>query len=107
MSNKAIFVTIPRAVVTSVYTSDNNGSQHIGMFSPAGEFNLCCPQGVHDFNQHLESDRMDISLEILRCTRLVRSIPRQASCLRLASFELMEISEEWETGRNYLRIDSD
>jgi hypothetical protein len=64
MATKAIFVTIPRAVVTSVYTSDSNGSQYIGLSSPAGEFKLSCAQGVHDFNQYLEADRMDFSLEI-------------------------------------------
>jgi transposase-like protein len=40
--------------------------------------------------------------EIRRRTRVVRIFPNEASCLRLISAILMEISETWETGRVYL-----
>jgi putative transposase len=33
--------------------------------------------------------------------------PNVASCERLVTAVLMEISEEWETNRTYLRLDSD
>jgi transposase-like protein len=48
-----------------------------------------------------------ISQEIKRRTRVVRVFPNQSACLRLVSAILMEISEDWETGRIYLNIDSD
>jgi len=40
--------------------------------------------------------------EIRRRTRVARIFPSEASCLRLVSAVLMEISETWETGRTYL-----
>lgn len=48
-----------------------------------------------------------VSQEILRRTRVVRIFPNEAACLRLISAILMEISEEWETGRIYLIFDDD
>ena len=48
-----------------------------------------------------------VSQEIKRRTRVVRIFPNQSSCLRLVSAILMEISEEWETGRIYLSVGSD
>jgi transposase-like protein len=48
-----------------------------------------------------------VSQEIKRRTRVVRIFPNEEACLRLVSAILMEISEEWETGRVYLAIDSD
>ena len=47
-----------------------------------------------------------VSQEVKRRTRVVRLFPNQSS-LRLVSAILMEISENWETGRIYLNIDSD
>jgi transposase-like protein len=46
-----------------------------------------------------------ISQEIRRRTRVVRIFPNEASCLRLVSALLMEISEEWETGHRYLNFE--
>lgn len=40
--------------------------------------------------------------EVRRRARVVRIFPNQASCLRLVSAVLNEISEEWLTGRTYL-----
>jgi transposase-like protein len=40
--------------------------------------------------------------EIRRRTRVATIFPNEGSCLRLVSAVLMEISEEWETGRVYL-----
>ena len=47
-----------------------------------------------------------LSQEIKRRTRIVRVFPNEDSCLRLVSAILMEIGEEWEYGRIYLRIES-
>jgi putative transposase len=48
-----------------------------------------------------------VSQEIKRRTRVIRIFPNEASCLRLISAILMEIGEEWETGRVYLSFDDD
>ena len=47
-----------------------------------------------------------VSQEIKRRTRVIRLFPNVASCLRLVSAVLMERSEDWETGRVYLNINS-
>ncbi len=44
--------------------------------------------------------------EIKRRTRVVRVFPNEESCLRLISAILMEVSEEWEYGRLYLRMET-
>lgn len=43
-----------------------------------------------------------VNKEIRRRTRVATIFPNENSCLRLVSAVLMEISEEWETGRAYL-----
>ncbi len=43
-----------------------------------------------------------LNREIKRRTRVVGIFPNEASCLRLVSAILMEISEDWETGKTYL-----
>ena len=43
-----------------------------------------------------------INQEIYRRTRVVRVFPNEAACLRLVTALVMEISEEWETGKAYL-----
>jgi len=43
-----------------------------------------------------------VSQEIRRRTQVVRIFPNEASCLRLVSAILMEISEYWQTGWTYL-----
>jgi len=47
-----------------------------------------------------------VNQEIKRRTRVVRIFPNEASCLRLVSAILMEISEDWETGKIYLNVNS-
>ena len=46
-----------------------------------------------------------LNREIRRRTRVAVLFPNEASCLRLATAIVMEVSEEWETGRVYLRLD--
>ncbi|MDO9545772.1 MAG: transposase [Pelolinea sp.] len=48
-----------------------------------------------------------LSQEIKRRTRVVRVFPNEQSCLRLISAILMEVIEEWEYGRLYLRMETD
>lgn len=45
-----------------------------------------------------------INKEIRRRTRVATIFPNEASCLRLVSSILMEISEDWETSRIYLKF---
>jgi transposase-like protein len=46
-----------------------------------------------------------LTREIRRRSRVAVLFPNESSCLRLATAIVMEISEEWETGRIYLRLD--
>ena len=48
-----------------------------------------------------------INKEILRRTRVATLFPNEESLLRLVSAVLVEISEEWKTGRRYLTPESD
>jgi transposase-like protein len=43
-----------------------------------------------------------VNQEIRRRTRVARLFPHEASCLRLVTAVVMEISEDWETGKAYL-----
>jgi len=47
----------------------------------------------------------NLNQQIKRRTAVARLFPNEESLLRLASAVLMEISEEWETGRRYLPTD--
>ncbi len=46
-----------------------------------------------------------VNKEIKRRTRVATLFPNEASCLRLVTAVVMEISDEWETGRIYLKMD--
>lgn len=48
-----------------------------------------------------------LSREIKRRTRVATLFPNTASCQRLVTAVLMEISEEWQTGRRYLSYEVD
>ena len=66
-------------------------------------------EGFSVFDFPLEHRRMirttnsleRINQEIRRRTRVVGLFPNEASCLRLVSALLMEISEEWQIGKHY------
>ena len=45
-----------------------------------------------------------LNREVKRRTRVVGIFPNEASCLRLVSAILLEISDEWEAGRIYLSM---
>ena len=71
------------------------------------EENLSAGFSVFEFPlEHRRSIRTTNSLErinkeIRRRTRVVGVFPNEASCLRLISALLMEISEEWQIGKHY------
>jgi transposase-like protein len=46
-----------------------------------------------------------LNREIRRRTRVAVLFPNTASCLRLVTAIIMEISEEWQTGRIYIRLE--
>ncbi|MBW1988988.1 MAG: transposase, partial [Deltaproteobacteria bacterium] len=48
-----------------------------------------------------------VNKEVKRRTRVATLFPNEASLLRLVSAILMEISEDWETGRAYLKPKED
>ena len=48
-----------------------------------------------------------LNREIRRRTRVAVLFPNSASCLRLVTAIVMEISEDWQTGRTYIRLDDD
>jgi len=48
-----------------------------------------------------------LNREIRRRTRVAVLFPNTASCLRLVTAIIMEISEEWQTGYIYIRLDED
>jgi len=45
-----------------------------------------------------------LNREIKRRTRVATLFPNESSLLRLVSAILMEVSEEWESGKTYLKI---
>ena len=46
-----------------------------------------------------------VNQEVRRRTRVCRQFPNEESCLRLVSAVLMEISDEWQTGKAYLTFE--
>ena len=48
-----------------------------------------------------------LNREICRRSRVASLFPNDASCLRLATAVVMEISEDWQTGKRYIRWESD
>lgn len=48
-----------------------------------------------------------LNKEVYRRTRVATLFPNEASLLRLVSAVLIEISEEWETGRDYLNMEAE
>jgi len=46
-----------------------------------------------------------LNQEVRRRTRVARLFPNEGSCLRLVTAVVMEISEEWETGKAYLTFE--
>ena len=48
-----------------------------------------------------------LNREIRRRSRVAALFPNRASCLRLVTAVVMEISEEWQTGRRYIKWESD
>ena len=45
-----------------------------------------------------------LNLELRRRFKVLGSFVNEASCLRLASAVLMEVSEDWESGKVYLNL---
>ena len=73
------------------------------------------PEGLTVFDRPTQQRRLlrtvngleRLNREIRRRTRVAVLFPNKASCLRLATAIVMEVSEEWQTGRVYLRLDED
>lgn len=73
------------------------------------------PEGLTVFDRPAHQRRLlrtvngleRLNREIRRRTRVAVLFPNEVSCLRLATAIVMEVSEEWQTGRVYLRLDED
>ena len=48
-----------------------------------------------------------VNREIARRTQVVGIFPNEAACLRLISAIVMEIDEDWQTGRVYLTLEKE
>ena len=60
---------------------------------------------VHQRRRMRTSNMLErLNRELKRRTRVATLFPNEASLLRLVSAVLVEVSEEWETGKTYLRI---
>jgi putative transposase len=46
-----------------------------------------------------------VNKEVKRRTRVVGIFPNEAACLRLISAHLMEIDEDWQTGKVYVTFE--
>ncbi|MBW8012135.1 MAG: hypothetical protein FVQ83_12990 [Chloroflexi bacterium] len=69
---------------------------------------VLCPVIRYEHRRRIRTSNVleRVSQEIKRRTRVIRIFPNEASCLRLVSAVLMEISEDWVTGRIYLNFKS-
>ena len=47
-----------------------------------------------------------LNLELRRRVKVIASFPNAGSCLRLATAVAMEVSEDWESGRRYVKIEN-
>ena len=73
------------------------------------------PEGLTVFRLHAAHRRRlrttymleRVNKEIKRRTRVATLFPNEASLLRLTSAILVEITEEWETGKRYLNMETD
>jgi len=64
-----------------------------------------CPNnGVHRRQLRTTNMLERVNKEVKRRTRVATLFPNEASLLRLVTAILMEISEEWETGKIYLNL---
>ena len=76
---------------------EENSPQGLSVFAlpPAHQRKLRTSNALERVNQELK-----------RRTRVARMFPNEASVLRLVTALLVEISEQWETGKIYLNMDS-
>ena len=71
---------------------------------PEGLTVLALPEG-HRKRMRTTNMLERVHEELNRRTRVAGLFPNEASLLRLVSAVLMELSEEWETGKRYLNMD--
>ena len=60
------------------------------------------------FNHHNRTSNAleRVNLELKRRTRVAGMFPNEASVLRLVTALLVEISDQWQTGKTYLNMKS-
>ena len=71
---------------------------------PEGLVLFCLPQAYRRLLR--TSNGLErVNKEVYRRTRVATLFPSEESCLRLVSAVLMEIRDEWETGKAYLTFE--
>jgi len=86
---------------------EENVSEGLAVFSAIGTEHashrrrLRTTNGLERVNKEVSNLRSKLA-EVKRRTRVATLFPSEASCLRLVSAVLMEISDEWEAGKAYL-----
>lgn len=73
---------------------------------PEGLTVMALPRG-HQKRMRTTNGLERLNKEIKRRTRVATLFPNEASVLRLATAVVMEISEDWETGRTYINMEDD
>jgi transposase-like protein len=73
---------------------------------PEGLAVMALPRG-HQKRLRTTNGLERLNKEIKRRTRVATLFPNEASALRLATAVVMEISEDWETGRTYINMKGD
>lgn len=112
------------AAIRSIFNAANRYEAEALLVKAAAEWRKVNPKGATWMEENLpegfavfafpESHRRllrttngleRINQEVRRRTRVCRQFPNEASCLRLVSAVLMEISDEWQTGKAYLTFE--
>jgi len=73
---------------------------------PEGFTVFSLPQG-HQRRMRTSNMAERVNQEIKRRTRVARIFPNIASCERLVTAVIMEISEQWQAGKNYLTMNDE
>jgi len=101
-SNRADAEEQHRKVVAKYATTAPKLSEWIETNVPEGLSIFALPSAHQRLLRTTNGVERAINQEIKRRTQVVRVFPNEASCLRLVTAVVMEISEEWETGKAYL-----
>ena len=103
-SDRAAAETLLRAMVARYRDSAPRLSAWLEENVPEGLTVLSLPEEDASHRRLLRTTNglERVNKEVKRRTRVASLFPSEASCLRLVSAVLMEISDEWQAGKAYL-----